>query len=129
MNQNPNREVGDREPRGERPLLSPIHTLVVSLAAIGLPAARIAHHLGLAEHTLLRHFATELAQTGSASEIHVQSALSHMAKSHRHPGVTQSWLKPRLPKPQKESEFPPMDDTKVLEFNVYCNDGEPNHPY
>ncbi len=32
MNQNPNREVGDREPRGERPHLSPIHTLVVSLA-------------------------------------------------------------------------------------------------
>ena len=118
-------------------LSNSLRAVVVYLVAIGFPISRIAECLNVPEQSLHQYFSRELDSARTHTEVQARAALAHMAKSGRYPGVTQSLLKPPRP-PQRAADpndsprgpiLRPIDDTKWLEFNVYCNDGEPNADY
>ncbi len=114
--------------------LDSLRTLVVSLASVGFPISRIAECLNLPQQSLRQHFPREFDLARIRTEMQARAALTHMAKSSRHPAVTQSLLKPP---PLPPAEFNPncsprgpilrpLDTTKPLDIIFYRNDGEPN---
>ncbi len=127
---------------------------VKEMAKLGITQSRIGKVVGFCPRTLRERFRQELFDGALDADTAVLKTLHELATDHKHVAATIFWSKvrcgykhaglvteddvkasqdppksPSSPRPEKKSEFPPMDDTKILEFNVYCNDGEPNAEY
>jgi hypothetical protein len=114
----------------------------IRLAALGIRPAMISHFFSVSLPHLLRTCGPQIAAAARALHREVLQSLYEMAVSRRHPTATIFWLKlfsaeilPSPPIPPSSSQKPPKPEARryntddTFDFDVYCNDGEPNADY
>jgi hypothetical protein len=113
------------------------------MAGLAISSRHIADKLNIPVDQLLKTCGQEIAAAALASHQAVLQALYEMATSKKCPGATTFWVKNmcadllRTPEkketvanrsPNSKEPLTP-ENFKPIEFDVYCNDGEPNFDY